>query len=351
MNKPKDLFGSPGRSRRGDGPMNAASGLTPRRLNLDQDEFQRLAVAPSEKGQDKTIYTRTVSPLGRNSTGVTSPDCVVQSEINFQNKDPNEKDDAIAAKVTYLNVDQDETCCSVRDIRYKQIHEMSKQCEYLLRDVVVQWSSPIRFLLCSREYTINTCINVDVEILLRTPNLISQYSPHGRRMLFQMSNDLEDDAFQFPGFNVGARLIPPRSTVRFSCSSNLRIGIILSADSCKGVRFVLGRDENVTAFRLGEGDHFLVPTDEKGPADLINRSRCTFCTVIIITIIAKPPPASSTIAKPSIEEKELDYSSGKSYNGKWMSIRHLSASVNRILTAPTFSVLPSGRVTQWKRRG
>lgn len=135
-------------------------------------------------------------------------------------------------------------------------------------------------------------------------------------MLFEMSNDLEDAAFQFPGFRVGARLIPPRSTVRFCSSSNLRIGTILNADSCKGVKFGLGRDRNAATFRLWEGDHFFVPTDEVDPAVLMNRSRYTFCAVIMITILANPPPTSSKKTKLFKNQKELDDTSDQSYPGK-----------------------------------
>lgn len=143
MNKSKDSNVIPGQST-GDGgsvTMNVGRGPTRRRLKLDQDKFQHHAIVTAERGQETMIHNRTVSPVGRSNTCLTFPACVVHSTINAESKEHNEKDNAIAAKVTYVKVDLNETCCSVRDIRYKQIHEMSKKllrsCEYMLFDVAV----------------------------------------------------------------------------------------------------------------------------------------------------------------------------------------------------------------------
>lgn len=137
MNSAKDSSGSPNHFGDDDRSLIAGRRPTPSRLNLDRDEYQHHAVVQSGNGQDTKINSRTVSPLGRNITCVTSPQSFGPSAIS----DQSEKSDDIAARVTYVKVDMNETCCMVRDIRYNKIYEMSKQllrsCEYMFLGAAV----------------------------------------------------------------------------------------------------------------------------------------------------------------------------------------------------------------------
>ena len=153
------------------------------------------------------------------------------------------------------------------------------------------------------------------EIIARLPSKIDLFPSRGQLSLLEMINDLDNGVFHFPGFKIGARLIPPEKTLGFKCTPNLRIGTILTADPDHGLKFSLGRGDKCTKFRLGAGDHFLVPTGNAGdPASLYNLSPQEPCMVVLLTVIAKPLEASEKKAKPK-PGSGLFSSSDKSYKG------------------------------------
>ena len=137
------------------------------------------------------------------------------------------------------------------------------------------------------------------ETVARLPSRMDLFPSRGQLSLLEMINDLDDVAFHFPGYKMGARLIPPEKTLGFKSTPNLRIGTVLTACSDRGLKFSLGKGDECKKFFLGAGDHFLVPSDDagSGPVTLSNLSRQTPCVVVLLTVIAKPLETSEKKSK------------------------------------------------------
>lgn len=123
--------------------------------------------------------------------------------------------------------------------------------------------------------------------------------------MFRMDYDVEDDAFAYPGFHVGGRLLKPQQAVHFHPVQDLRIGTLIQADPHKGVELRLEEGSNYTKYGVFVGDKFLVPPGLER-VFLTNRSNTTSSIFVLVTIYAASQPVTKKVKVESKTKKQDD---------------------------------------------
>jgi len=247
----------------------------PPQREVETQQKKRSAFKKSSAELKKQLFASMTSPLRSKIACVTPP------QDQDETSEAVDKDlSAPSTTLSLIDTNNTKATCSVRDIRYKSIHDMGKSCsQYLLGSFL--WEHLVFHFsrLSHRNLGYTRCL---VEIIARAPNE-SQFNKAGQLQLFWMENDMEDERFEYPGFKVGRRLVKHDAAFRFKPAEDLRIGTIIQA---KDKKVELRYGDNDAKFRVSVADKFLVEPGQS--VTLINRSKSTPCILVLVTIFASP---------------------------------------------------------------